>query len=43
MMIAVTIAIAIMMWASKPLALFINRHHTLVILCLGFLLMIGLV
>ena len=41
MMIAVTIAIAIMMWASKPLTLFINRHPTLVILCLGFLLMIG--
>ncbi len=41
MMIAVTIAIVIMMWASKPLTLFINRHPTLVILCLGFLLMIG--
>ena len=41
MMLAVTIAIAIMMWASKPLTLFINRHPTLVILCLGFLLMIG--
>ncbi|MBP7980856.1 MAG: CBS domain-containing protein, partial [Tolumonas sp.] len=41
MMIAVTIAILIMMWASKPLTLFINRHPTLVILCLGFLLMIG--
>ena len=41
MMIAVTIAIAIMMWASKPLTLFINKHPTLVILCLGFLLMIG--
>jgi CBS domain containing-hemolysin-like protein len=41
MMMAVTIAIAIMMWASKPLTLFINKHPTLVILCLGFLLMIG--
>jgi CBS domain containing-hemolysin-like protein len=41
MMLAVTIAIAIMMWASKPLTLFINRHPTVVILCLGFLLMIG--
>ncbi len=41
MMIAVSIAILIMMWASKPLTLFINRHPTLVILCLGFLLMIG--
>ena len=33
--------VMIMMWASKPLTLFINRHPTLVILCLGFLLMIG--
>ena len=41
MMLAVTIAIGIMMWASKPLTLFVNRHPTLVILCLGFLLMIG--
>lgn len=41
MMLAVSIAIGIMMWASKPLTLFVNRHPTLVILCLGFLLMIG--
>lgn len=41
MMMAVTIAMLIMMWASKPLTLFINKHPTLVILCLGFLLMIG--
>ena len=41
MMLAVVIAIGIMMWASKPLTLFVNRHPTLVILCLGFLLMIG--
>lgn len=41
MMLAVTIAIGIMMWASKPLTAFVNRHPTLVILCLGFLLMIG--
>lgn len=41
MMLAVTIAIGIMMWTSKPLTAFVNRHPTLVILCLGFLLMIG--
>lgn len=41
MMLAVTLAIILMMWASKPLTLFVNRHPTLVILCLGFLLMIG--
>lgn len=41
MMTAVTIAMFIMMWASKPLSNFINRHPSLVILCLGFLLMIG--
>lgn len=41
MMLAVSFAIGLMMWASKPLTLFVNRHPTLVILCLGFLLMIG--
>ncbi|MFT4019969.1 MAG: TerC family protein [Acinetobacter sp.] len=41
MMIAVMIAVGIMMWASKPLMDFVNRHPTVVILCLGFLLMIG--
>ncbi|XID74765.1 transporter associated domain-containing protein [Alkanindiges sp. WGS2144] len=41
MMIAVTIAIGIMMLASKPLMSFVARHPTVVILCLGFLMMIG--
>ena len=41
MMLAVIIAMGIMMWASKPLAMFVNQHPTLIILCLGFLLMIG--
>lgn len=41
MMIAVVIAVGIMMWASKPLMNFINRHPTVVMLCLGFLMMIG--
>ena len=41
MMIAVIIAIALMIVASKPLTSFVNKHPTVVILCLGFLLMIG--
>lgn len=41
MMIAVTIAIGVMLVASKPLTRFVNAHPTVVILCLGFLLMIG--
>ncbi|MGO3383647.1 MAG: TerC family protein [Acinetobacter guillouiae] len=41
MMIAVVIAVAIMLWASKALMDFVNKHPTVVILCLGFLMMIG--
>jgi CBS domain containing-hemolysin-like protein len=41
MMTAVIIAIGVMMAASKPLTHFISAHPTLIILCLGFLLMIG--
>ncbi|HEX7387546.1 MAG TPA: TerC family protein [Castellaniella sp.] len=41
MMAAVTIAMAIMLVASKPLTTFVNAHQTVVILCLGFLLTIG--
>lgn len=41
MMIAVTIAMALMIVASKPLTSFVNKHPSVVILCLGFLLMIG--
>lgn len=41
MMIAVVIAIALMLVASKPLTRFVNAHPTVVILCLGFLLTIG--
>jgi predicted tellurium resistance membrane protein TerC/Mg2+/Co2+ transporter CorC len=41
MMIAVVFAMAIMMLASKPLMAFVGRHPTVVILCLGLLLMIG--
>ncbi|HWD11797.1 MAG TPA: TerC family protein [Pseudochrobactrum sp.] len=41
MMIAVVIAMGVMMLASKPLMSFVNKHPTVVILCLGFLMMIG--
>lgn len=42
MMAAVIISIGVMMWASKPLTRFVNSHPTVVVLCLSFLLMIGL-
>ncbi|CAH1694168.1 putative inner membrane protein [Hyphomicrobiales bacterium] len=41
MVVAVCVAMAVMMAASKPLMAFVSRHPTVVILCLGFLLMIG--
>ena len=41
MMLAVSIAIVLMLVASKPLTRFVNAHPTVVILCLGFLLTIG--
>ncbi len=43
MMAAVIIAVVAMLFASKPLTAFISKRPTLIILCLGFLLMIGLV
>lgn len=42
MMTAVIVAMVIMIVASKPLTTFVNAHPTVVMLCLGFLLMIGL-
>jgi predicted tellurium resistance membrane protein TerC len=41
MIIAVIIAVAVMMMAATPLANFIERNPTIVMLALGFLLMIG--
>ncbi len=41
MMIAVIVAIGVMIAAARPLMNFVTRHPTVVILCLGFLLMIG--
>jgi CBS domain containing-hemolysin-like protein len=43
MMTAVVIAVLAMLVAAKPLTEFITKRPSLVILCLGFLLMIGLV
>lgn len=41
MMIAVIFSIGIMIIASKPLTRFVNAHPTVIMLCLGFLMMIG--
>ncbi|MBA3492751.1 MAG: TerC family protein [Gammaproteobacteria bacterium] len=43
MMAAVVIAMIVMIGASKPLTTFVNAHPALIILCLGFLLMVGFV
>ena len=43
MIIAVLVAVAAMLLAADPLANFINRNPTIVMLALGFLLMIGAV
>src|SRR5262245_40870161 len=43
MMTAVVIAVLAMLVAARPLTEFITKRPSLVILCLGFLLMIGLV
>lgn len=42
MMTAVTISMVLMLVASKPLTAFVGRHPTVIILCLSFLLLIGL-
>jgi CBS domain containing-hemolysin-like protein len=42
MIIAVIISMGIMMLTSKPLMVFVSRHPTVVVLCLGFLMMIGM-
>ena len=43
MVVAVVIAVGVMLVAADPLANFINRNPTVVMLALGFLLMIGAV
>ena len=39
---AVIIAMVVMVVASRPLTDFVNKHPTVIVLCLSFLLMIGL-
>lgn len=41
MMAAVIIAMIMMMIASKPLTKFVSAHPTIIMLCLGFLLLVG--
>jgi predicted tellurium resistance membrane protein TerC len=43
MVAAVLVAVTVMLLAADPLANFIRRHPTIVMLALGFLLMIGMV
>ena len=43
MIVAVIFAVTVMLFAANPLANFINRNPTVVMLALGFLLMIGAV
>ncbi|MES2754923.1 MAG: TerC family protein [Pseudomonadota bacterium] len=43
MYVAVVVAVAVMLFAADPLANFINRNPSVVMLALGFLLMIGMV
>ena len=43
MVIAVIVSIIVMLVAAGPLSDFINRHPTIVMLALGFLLMIGMI
>ncbi|MFL6846107.1 MAG: TerC family protein [Allosphingosinicella sp.] len=43
MIVAVIVAVGVMLFAADPLANFINRNPTVVMLALGFLLMIGAV
>lgn len=42
MMLAVVAAMLVMLLAARPLTAFVEKHPTVIVLCLGFLLMIGL-
>lgn len=42
MVIAIVIAIIVMMWLSGPIAAFVERHPTVKVLALAFLVLIGL-
>ncbi|MBX4159141.1 hypothetical protein K4A07_18635, partial [Lactiplantibacillus plantarum] len=43
MVVAVLVAVTVMLLAADPLANFINKNPSVVMLALGFLLMIGMV
>lgn len=43
MALAITVAIVIMIWASEPVSLFIEKHPTIKMLALSFLILIGMV
>ena len=42
MALAITVAIVIMIWASEPVSLFIEKHPTIKMLALSFLILIGM-
>ena len=42
MVLAVTLSMGMMIFAAKALTMFVHKHPTIVVLCLSFLLMIGL-
>lgn len=42
MMLAVMAAMLVMLLAARPLTTFVEKHPSVIVLCLGFLLMIGL-
>ena len=43
MTVAITVAIVVMIWASEPVGDFIEKHPTIKMLALSFLILIGMV
>ncbi len=43
MALAITIAIVVMIWASEPVSAFIEKHPTIKMLALSFLILIGMI
>ncbi len=41
MVAAVVLAVGVMMWSADPISVFVNRHPTIKVLALSFLLLIG--
>ena len=42
MIAAVVLAVAVMMFSAEPISQFVNRHPTIKVLALSFLLLIGM-